>query len=292
MALRTHPLSAHREPVEPRQGYPPDFVAAALDDALSIAATRPAVYGIAGLQGSGKSTLAAQMVALAKTRGLSVVALSIDDFYLGRRERMRLGRTVHPLLATRGPPGTHEVTLACATIDALQERREVGVALPRFDKIADRRWPPSRWPRVHHRPDLIVFEGWFLKVPAQMHSELVAPLNALERDEDPDGIWRGYVNQALANEYTALWQRIDRLLFLRGPGFEIVPQWRWQQEVALQAAQPGRRAMDRAAVERFVLFFERVSRQALRTLPAIAGRTIHLDAMRRGHLHGSASIGK
>ena len=305
-------------------GYPAGLVAAALDDALSIAAVRPAVYGIVGLQGSGKSTLAAQMVALARTRGLSAVALSIDDFYLGRRERMRLGRAVHPLLATRGPPGTHEVALACATIDALQARerglseveqlrcwkllgsirrnaemaagkihsdRFSPLRLPRFDKIADRRLPPSSWPRVNRRPDLIVFEGWFLKVPAQLHSELAVPINALERDEDPDGVWRGYVNQALANDYTTLWQRIDRLLFLRGPGFEIVPQWRWQQEVALQAAHPGRRAMDRAAVERFVLFFERVSRQALHTLPAIAGRTIHLDAMRRDHLQGSASIG-
>jgi D-glycerate 3-kinase len=39
--------------------------------------------------------------------------------------------------------------------------------------------------------------------------------------------------------------------------------------------------MDRAQVARFVQLFERVSRQALRTLPAIAERTIQLDAQRR-----------
>jgi D-glycerate 3-kinase len=38
--------------------------------------------------------------------------------------------------------------------------------------------------------------------------------------------------------------------------------------------------MSRAQVERFVQFFERVSRQAMRTLPAIADRTIRLDAQR------------
>jgi len=322
MSTSTHPRSAHGEPapskdgqvaqahgcagaVEPRQGYPPDFVAMLLDDALSVAAPGPMVYGIAGLQGTGKSTLAAQMAALARTRGLSVVVLSIDDFYLGRRERLRLGRTVHPLLATRGPPGTHDVALACATIDALRGKRgqsEVlpgsirrnaemvaseihsdpfSVPLPRFDKIADRRLPPSRWPRATRRPDLIVLEGWFLKVPAEPASALIEPLNALERLDDREGIWRRYVNTALAHDYTALWQRIDRLLFLHGPGFEIVPEWRWQQEGSLQSAQPSRHAMDRAAVERFVLFFERVSRQALRTLPAIAERTIRLDAARR-----------
>ena len=39
--------------------------------------------------------------------------------------------------------------------------------------------------------------------------------------------------------------------------------------------------MDRAAVERFVHHFERVSRQALRNLPAIADVTVALDARRR-----------
>ena len=236
------------------------------------------MYGIAGLQGTGKSTLAAQMAALAETRELSVVVLSIDDFYLARRERLHLGHAVHPLLATRGPPGTHDVALACATIDALKAGKPT--ALPRFDKIADRRLPPSRWTRVTKAPDLLVFEGWFLKVPPQRNEELREPLNALEHDADPQGTWRAYCNHALAG-YAPLWERIDRLLFLQGPGFDVVPDWRWQQEVTLQAGHPRRSAMLRDTVERFVLFFERVSRQALRTLPAIADRTILIDAKRR-----------
>jgi D-glycerate 3-kinase len=39
--------------------------------------------------------------------------------------------------------------------------------------------------------------------------------------------------------------------------------------------------MSRSEVERFVQFFERVSRQALATLPGIADETIALDAGRR-----------
>jgi D-glycerate 3-kinase len=60
-----------------------------------------------------------------------------------------------------------------------------------------------------------------------------------------------------------------------------VPQWRWQQEQALQQASPGRSGMSRAQLERFVQFYERVSRQALHTLPDIADRVIALDAQRR-----------
>jgi D-glycerate 3-kinase len=264
-------------------GYPEPFVAPWLDRALALPRTagKPPVFAIAGLQGTGKSTLAAQLQALGKARGKRVVVLSIDDFYLGRRERLALGRRVHPLLATRGPPGTHDVALACATIDALRSLRPGGVVrLPRFDKIADRRLPPSRWTPVRARPDLVVFEGWFLKVPPEDEAALARPLNALERAEDPDGAWRRYCNAALARD-APLWRRLDFLLFLRGPGFEVVSRWRWQQERTLQAKHPQRRAMSRAGVRRFVLFFERVSRHAWRTLPAIADATVRIDARRR-----------
>src|SRR5688500_15694753 len=87
-------------------GFDAALVARVLDDAL---AHRSRIHAIAGLQGSGKSTLAAQVAALACERGLRVAVLSVDDFYLGRRERLALARRVHPLLATRGPPGTHDV---------------------------------------------------------------------------------------------------------------------------------------------------------------------------------------
>lgn len=250
-------------------------VAGVLDDALSHAAR---VYAISGVQGSGKSTLAAQVVALARERGIRALAVSIDDFYLGRRERQRLARTVHPLLATRGPPGTHDVTLACEVIACLSEGQPVRV--PRFDKLADRRLPPSRW-RAVRDVDLVIVEGWMLKAPPQHASELAAPINALERERDPDGSWRAYCNHALGHAYPALWSRLDRLLLLQAPGFEVVPGWRWQQEQALRAAHPLRGGMTRRQIEHFVQLFERVSRHALRVLPAIAERRIDLAARRR-----------
>jgi len=259
----------------PKPGYPPDFVADVLADALDNG-TR--CYAIAGLQGTGKSTLSAQLTALAKTQGRQVVALSIDDFYLGHDARQDLGRHVHPLCATRGAPGTHDVALACDVLDALRGGR--AVALPRFDKIADDRLPRAQWPVVDHA-DLVIVEGWFLEVPPQPPEELVEPINALERDEDPAGTWRRWANDALARDYPPLWARLERLLFLQGPGFDIVPRWRWQQEQTLQAEHPDRNAMTQVQVERFVQFFERVSLQAMRTLPGIADRTIRLDAERK-----------
>ena len=256
--------------------FAPEFVADILQHALGSAG-KPGVYGIVGLQGSGKSTLAAQMKSLGQANGLNIAVLSIDDFYFARRERNALARKIHPLLATRGPPGTHDVSLACAVLDKL--KRGEPVRLPRFDKISDTRLPPSRWRKQDTCVDLVIFEGWFLYATPEAESGLSKPINRLERNDDADRIWRQYCNDALG-DYARLWQRIDRSLFLQGPGFEQVEQWRWQQEQSLQAANPKRRAMSKAEVERFVLFFERTSRNVFPKLPKRVDRVVKLDENR------------
>ncbi|AWH34064.1 MULTISPECIES: kinase [Stenotrophomonas] len=260
------------------KGFPEALAEQALDDALASTATVP-VLAISGVQGSGKSTLAAQVVARARSRGLNAAALSIDDVYLTRAQRQRLARQVHPLLITRGPPGTHDLPLAHAVLDAVAARQPL--ALPRFDKLADERLPEAQWSALDAPLDLLVFEGWFLGTPAQADAELDSPLNALEHEADPDGRWRRWCNQALADHYPALWQRCDRLWFLQPPDFSVVPRWRWQQEQNLQAAQPGRHGMTRPQLERFVQYYERVSRQALRALPALADHVVQLDGQRQ-----------
>ena len=269
MAANTH--------VPPTTGFDLALVTSALDAALALPHATP-VFAIAGLQGSGKSTFAAQMATLAKSRGQQIAVLSIDDFYLRRAQRAQLAHAVHPLLATRGPPGTHELALAMETLERLRAGKST--ALPRFDKLADDRLPSSQWPRTQGRCDLVVLEGWFLKTPAQDPGELITPINTLERSEDGEGRWRNWCNEALARDYPALWQCMDALWFLQGPDFDVVPTWRWQQEQTLQASDPLRAAMTREEVERFVQLFERVSRHALRTLPAIADRTLRLDKER------------
>lgn len=238
----------------------------------------PTILGISGLQGTGKSTLAAQIVDTARSRGLRGAVLSLDDLYFDHDVRTGLARDIHPLLATRGPPGTHDVALGLAAFDAV--RAGAPVRLPRFDKLGDRRLPESGWPIVQGL-DLLLFEGWCVGTPAEAATALTGPVNTLERDEDADGTWRRWCNTALARDYPALWAGLDRLLFLQPPGFDVVFDWRLQQEQALQAAQPGRGGMDAAGVARFVQHYERVSRQALRTLPDLADVVVRLDAERR-----------
>jgi D-glycerate 3-kinase len=264
-----------------RGGYADAVVAAVLGLATRGKQGRPWLIGLSGLQGSGKSTLAAQLVAAARRERIDALAMSIDDFYLGHGARLRLARDVHPLLATRGVPGTHDVRLLVDTLDALQRARaDRPASVPRFDKGRDTRLPPSRWRRIARRPDLVILEGWCVGVPRQASTVLQRPHNRLERVEDADARWRTWVNTQLSLCYVPLWQQLDRLILLQAPSFAVVMRWRDEQERALRARHAPR-AMSPAALRRFLMYYERLSRHALRTLPATADLRIVLDTSRR-----------
>ena len=225
------------------------------------------VAGICGSQASGKSTLSAALVRRAAAEGVPAVSLSLDDIYLTRAEREELSRKVHPLLRTRGVPGTHDVALGMATIAAL-ERGEAAL-MPRFDKGTDDRAPQAAWDRAPASTRLLIFEGWCTGAAPQEEAALAEPVNGLERNEDPDGRWRAYANNALAGEYRALFGRLDLLILLAAPGFETVYGWRCQQEQALhQRGAP--QAMSDAAIARFIAHYERLTRHILAEMPARA----------------------
>lgn len=245
---------------------------------------RALVLGISGGQGSGKSTMTAFLrVILERGLGLRVAALSIDDIYLPRVERERLAGAVHPLLMTRGVPGTHDVALGVRVIDALR-RAGPGdtVPIPSFDKAADDRRPEAEWPRHTGRADVILFEGWCLGALPEEEAVLHQPINQLEATEDADGRWRRYVNGRLRGEYRDLWARLDVIVMLEVPGMDRVFEWRGLQERKLAEAHaatgaPETRIMDQTGVRRFVMHYERITRHLLAELPGRADVVLHVN---------------
>jgi len=237
-----------------------------------IAAGRLRVLGIHGAQGSGKSTLASFLCwYLGERQGLRVAQLSLDDFYLRRSERQALAERIHPLLATRGVPGTHDVKLALRTLHRLQGLQPgESMLLPRFDKASDDRFDESEWPQISGPVDLVIFEGWCLGAGPQAESELLSPVNVLEANEDADGDWRRYANDQLAGDYQRLFAEVDYLLMLKAPSFDCVAGWRQQQERHLASRRQGKQIMSEADIVRFVQHYERLTRHCLETLPARA----------------------
>ncbi|MCE2843309.1 MAG: kinase [Novosphingobium sp.] len=235
------------------------------------------LIGVAGAQGSGKSTLVRDLAVRLGAEGLRVATLSLDDLYLTKAERQTLARDIHPLFATRGVPGTHDVPLGLGTIAALA-RGQV-VPLPRFDKGQDDRAPRGDWPVAPADTQVLLLEGWCLGAAPQPEAELVRPVNMLEAAEDPDGTWRRTVNAALAQDYPALWERIDHMVFLAAPDWPVVAEWREQQEAELRQHAPG--AMSPEQVTRFIQHYERLTHWMLTELPERAGLTLRLDRQRR-----------
>jgi D-glycerate 3-kinase len=234
------------------------------------------IVGLCGAQGSGKSTIAAVTKQMLAARGLKTVALSLDDFYLTREARQRLAKEVHPLLATRGPPGTHDVALAGMVLDQLRAKGKV--VLPRFDKAADNRAPRAQWETLPTPVDVIILEGWCVGAVAQGLQSLREPVNDLERDEDPKLVWRGYVNDQLNGPYQALFEKRHDLVLLQAPSFEAVLAWRQEQERKLREATGA--GMSDAEVVRFVAHYERLTRWILAEMPGRADWVVPLGADR------------
>lgn len=250
------------------------------------AVAKPIVVGICGSQGSGKSTLAKLLTRMIAAEGsFRAAQFSLDDLYLSRADRHRLAAEVHPLLATRGVPGTHDVSLGIQTIEALKRGDgDTSMPLPAFDKASDDRRPLARWQQVAPPVDIILFEGWCVGARPQPTDALAAPINALERDEDSDARWRRHVNDQLDGPYRALFDLLDHLVYLKAPDFAAVRRWRGKQESKLQRAvaasdradQAGG-VMDNAALDRFLLFYERITRHLFDTMPGHADTTYLLD---------------
>lgn len=241
------------------------------------------VIGLCGAQGSGKSTASAVLAEFLDREALPTVAMSIDDFYLPHAERQQLARTVHPLLATRGVPGTHDVELAQAVIESLADAGTTRV--PVFDKATDDRRPRSQWRSVEGPMRAVILEGWCVGARPEPPERLARPVNALERDEDAQGRWRGHVNRALQGPYASLYARLSPLVLLAAPSFEVVLAWRTEQEHKLRErlardGGDGSRVMSDEQVARFISHYERITRHILEEMPARADHLIALDAAR------------
>ncbi len=235
---------------------------------------------LCGAQGSGKTTAGLVLAELFREAGLTPAVLSIDDFYLTRAQRQALAQEIHPLLMTRGAPGTHDVSLARECIAALRAGQRP--RLPRFDKGQDDRYPLDQWWQPSEPVQVVLLEGWCVGARPESEASLRLPINELESSEDPAGQWRQYVNAALAGAYRPLFEGADALILLKAPSFEVVYGWRLQQEHKLRArlereCSDVSRVMDDAAVARFIQHYERVTRHILEEMPARATELIVLD---------------
>jgi D-glycerate 3-kinase len=239
-----------------------------------------------GCQGSGKTTASDYLCAsLIEEQDMNTVTLSLDDFYLTHSERRALAASVHPLLATRGVPGTHDMSLLRLTLEQLLDTHSnKPVAIPRFDKATDDRRPLSDWDRIDTPVQCVLLEGWCLGAKPESADTLAEPVNNLVRDEDPLVVWREYYNAFLSRHFVPLYPLFDQWIMLQAPSFDCVFNWRREQErklaVSLSPEKSGN-LMDDDALHRFIQHYERITHNCLDDLPHTVNHLFNLDKQRR-----------
>ena len=243
---------------------------------------KPLILGLSGGQGIGKTTISSIItLILKKYFKLNIFKISIDDFYKTRKERFLLSKKIHPLLMTRGVPGTHDINIMLNFFKRVKKNNFKSLKLPKFDKSIDDRHKKSFWYTLKKRPDIIIFEGWCVGAMAQKNSMLKKSINSLEKTNDQNLIWRKFVNNQLKTKYKKLFGHLDNLLYLKAKNFNLLQQWRIKQEKKLWLKLKKRKnlkIMNKLEVINFMQTYQRITQNMIKDVPKYASIIFKLNS--------------
>ena len=243
---------------------------------------RPYFVGLAGGQGTGKTTISSLIrIILTKYFKLNVFRISIDDFYKTRKERIDLSKRVHPMLLTRGVPGTHDINMMLNFFKKSKIKKFKRLKLPTFNKAIDDRFNKKKWYDLKNKPDVIIFEGWCVGAKSEGRNSLKKSINSMERIKDHKGIWRKYVNQQLKSKYKNLYSQLNCLIFLKAKNFSLLQKWRLKQERKLGLKSKNKiksRVMNKEDVLNFMQTYQRITQNMFRNTPNYASIIFNLTS--------------
>jgi D-glycerate 3-kinase len=211
---------------------------------------RTIIQGILGGQGTGKSTLAAVLKLILNYLNYSTVTISIDDLYKTYSDRLSL-RTEYPRLVWRGPPGTHDVELGMAVLEqCLQTDNSHPILVPRFDKSAYNGAGDRTTPETTTKPDIVIFEGWFVGVHPISEDNFNTPPPPIVTAADKQF---AIDNNRRLQDYVPLWSKLDRLIVFNPIDYRLSKQWR--KEAEHKAIATGKTGMSDSQIDEFVEYF-------------------------------------
>ena len=239
------------------------------------------IIGLAGGQGTGKTTISSLIKLILKTYfKLNVFKISIDDFYKTRKERLKLSKSIHPLLLTRGVPGTHDVDMLNKLFYNIKKKKFNTMLIPKFDKSIDDRCNKKLWYKLKKKPDVLILEGWCVGAKPEKKNTLSKPINELEKNLDSKKKWRLHVNNQLKNKYLKLFNQIHSLLYLKAKNFNVLKQWRIKQEKKLKLKNKRKKnskIMSNSEVINFMMTYQRITRNMFKITPKHSSIIIDLN---------------
>ena len=243
---------------------------------------KPYFVGLAGGQGTGKTTTSSLIkIILSKYFKLNVFRISIDDFYKTRKERISLSKRVHPMLLTRGVPGTHDINMMLNFFKKSKSKKFKRLKLPTFNKAIDDRFSKKHWYDLKKKPDVIIFEGWCVGAKSEKNDTLKRTINSMEKTKDQKQIWRKYVNDQLKTKYRKLYSQLNCLIYLKAKDFSLLQKWRLKQERKLwikSKKSSNTKIMSKQDVLSFMQTYQRVTQNMFRYMPKYASIIINLNS--------------
>ena len=243
---------------------------------------KPYFVGLAGGQGTGKTTISSIIkIILIKYFKLKVFKISVDDFYKPRKDRSLLSKRVHPMLLTRGVPGTHDINLMLNFFKKMKSKKFKSLKVPSFNKAVDDRSIKKNWQRIKEKPDVIIFEGWCVGAKPESANTLKRSINSLEKVKDSKLVWRKYVNQQLKSKYKNLYSQLNCLIYLKAKNFNLLQKWRLKQEYKLglkNKKKSKNKIMNKEGVLSFMQTYQRITENMFKTMPKFASIVMHLNS--------------
>ena len=229
---------------------------------------------IAGSQGAGKSTLAILFkLALEKIYKKKVMLLSIDDYYLSKKKRIKLSKKIHPLLITRGVPGTHDIVALKNDIINFQQKK-FPITTPTFNKLKD---DFSIKKKIIKNAEILLLEGWCCGATSINKEYLFENINSLESKLDKNKKWRQFYNSQLKRDYKKVFSLFDQQIYIQPPSFNYIIKWRYAQEKNNALKSRKKDFMNKKDLQAFIQHYEKLTKWMMKTMPAKADILIKID---------------
>ena len=230
---------------------------------------------IAGSQGAGKSTLAKIFkLVLEDAYKKKVMLLSIDDYYLSKNKRNKLSKNIHPLLITRGVPGTHDIVALKNDIINFQKKK-FPISTPRFNKLKD---DISSKKNIIKNAEILLLEGWCCGSSSINKKYLFQNINRLETIFDKNKKWRQYYNSQLKKDYKKVFSLFNQQIYIQPPSFSYILKWRYHQEKNNALKSRNKDFMNKKDLQKFIQHYEKLTKWMMKTMPAKADILIKIDS--------------
>ena len=229
-----------------------------------ICSSKSKKFLFGGSQGIGKSSFINIISkTIEKFYDKKILLLSLDNYYLTKKQRLLLSKKIHKLLVTRGVPGTHNIKELVKNVKQFNQEK-YPITTPQFDKLIDDRIKLNK--TIKTKCDILFLEGWCCGSSEIPKKFLYKNINNLEKINDPKNQWRNFYNKKLKIEYKKLFKLFDELIFLKTSSFDNVYKWRLKQEKTNQSKNKKLKRMSANEIKVFVQHYEKITKWMIKDL--------------------------